>query len=304
MHPGRSLPEIAEGAAGRLGGRAYLFLLGCYLLFWGPIGNQVTLLKMIQGSLLPYTSPTPIVGLMIGAAALAVYFGPEVIARVGEAWAFLLIPALFVLTGLAFLHAEPGRLLPLLPAPVDWASADLWSFALGLRGFFLALALAGMLRQERLLPRTVLGASLTAGVFVSLLVIAPHTVFVPAVLRTLHFPALETLDTVNASSVGVESLLALTLTVWTVISWLVVAAALFGASYLLSRAFGLRSHRPAILPLAVLATGIASWAIPTPTETVLMHGWSGLGYVVGILGPWLLAGLGAARGLYAGRRGS
>lgn len=287
--PGQPVAAITRQALGSVLGRVYLLLLGAYLFLWGPVGNLVTLLRINQAVINPVQGPYLITTSMILVAGYAAYFGPEVIARVTEGLAFVLLPVLVVISVIPYINADLGRILPLggLPLPAFF-EPEVWSFAIGLRGFILLLALAGMVQDERSLATPALLASSGSSLVVMLIMLLPAALFSEGLLVRLHFPVLEAMETVDAATIGIQSVQAVTVIIWYIIAFVVVASQLFAASRVLGAALGLSSHRK-LLPW-LMAGGALLASIPlTPTEAGMMrHAWSLLGYIAGVGGPWLL----------------
>jgi hypothetical protein len=287
--PGQPIQSVARQAAGPVLGLVYLLLLGAYLLFWGPVGNINTLLRITQAIISPVASPYVVTVPVILVAGYAAYFGPEVIARVTEVLAFTFLPALVVISLVPYVNAELGRVLPLrgLQA-LALSDPEFWSFAIGLRGFILLLALAGMVQDERRLAAPSLLSAVGSNVSMILIMVLPVAIFGQEALVRLHFPVLEAMDTVDASSVGIQSFQAITVIVWYIIAFVVVSSMLFASSHVLGSIFAISSHRK-LLPWLMAGSALIASMPLAPTETAfLRHIWSLLGYMVGIGGPWLL----------------
>lgn len=301
--PKHSLRTIAEAALGPAGGRAFVFLAAVYIWVWGPVGNLTTLLRMIQSTQLPDTAPLLIAAVLVAVGVYGALFGPEIIGRASEFFALPMLPALAVLSLVPHLQGEFGRLLPLSGAPADfWFEGEFWTFALGLRGFILALALAGAFPgQQAAWP--ILAGGLASSALVTLLSLAPHTVFDTQTVARFQFPTLETMDAVNVSAFGVQSFLTVTMTVWHVIGWVVTAATLFTAAQLFAEVFGIGSggtahrsepmgflgtHRTLLLPLAAAGLFVAGYPRDAQGGQWLTYAWNALGMAVGVAGPWLL----------------
>lgn len=290
-YPGQSLFSLAENALGPFFSRAYLLLLALYLYLWGPIGNEASLVRMINASELPRTSPLVLTMVMTAAVFYAAWFGSEVIGRVGEAWSLFLVPLVALVVAVSYSSSTLTHLLPI--GNIPWhlmREAYFWSFALGVRGFIIALAFTGMLRPEGKPFRSILAGTTTAQLLITGMVMLPHTVFSGETIRRAKFQfiVLEALDTVNLSSLGVQSFLSITLSAWYIISWIVVAASIFGAAFLAAQAFGLTHHRGILILLTIPGLGLSVAPLHPEQWQLFTNLWSGLGYFVGVLGPWLL----------------
>lgn len=289
--PGQTIFSLARQALGPVLGRAYILLLVLFLLLWGPIGCQSIFVRLVNATELPRTDSALIVGAMAAATLYAAWFGIEVVARVGEVWTWLLVPLLSLVVTLAYGLVRLRHLLPLGGVPWQFAAkGDFWSYALGVRGFILALALAGLFGTGRRLTRAVLGGATAAQLLLTLLVLLPHMTFTNETIQgaRFQFPVLESLDLIDVSSIGLSSTLSLTLSVWSIIGWLMVASTLTAAAYLLSLAAGLKSHRWPLIPLTVAGSWLALIPLTPASREILVNLSFGLGYVVGVVGPWLL----------------
>jgi hypothetical protein len=294
--PGLSLPAIALRLLGPFLGRMYLAALSLYILLWGPLGNHVVLMGMIEAVSLPVTSPILINGAMLLTALLAARFGPEVIARAAEVWAFVLLPVLALLSLVPFANGMPGRLLPLAgAAPGVWTDPEFWAFGLALRGFLLVLVLGGSLKGDESPARPLFGGIAAGAAITGLLVILPHTVFSPEALARLNYPVLESMDTVDASAIGIQSFLQLTMAVWYFLGWLVVSATLWASAHVLGGLLGLASERPLLVPLALVSLAVPAYPVDYHVVDLLRFQWSALGYAVGLGGPWLMVAAASLR---------
>lgn len=308
--PQARIADLATGLLGPFLGRAYLLLLGVFLLIWGPLGNLAVLIRMMLAVSTELTPPWALAAAMTVAAIYACRSGPEVIARTLEVWGWILLPGVVLLVAVPYVASQgqlhPGLLLPLAPPPAGAAtSPTVWSYALGARGFILALVLAGRTVSGRALGWPVLGGTVASTLLLTLMITAPTAIFPVEVLRHFRYPVLQALDSVDLAALGLHSTVTVTLVLWPVISWAVVASTLWGAAEAFSGAFGLRSYRPLLWPLAAAPLLAGVWSPPPSVFAAIVHGWSLLAYAVGVAAPWGMWMLAAIRDRRSrGRRGA
>lgn len=305
--PNMNLRQILlEVTGSRVIAGGYLIMLVICVFAWGPVGNQRTILRLVEASTLPLMSPLLLSAILMLAATYASYFGPEVIARSLETWSFVLIPMLVLISLVPWPGLLFGRLLPLTLPPLDTLThPTFWAFAVGLRGFAVLLLLAGSLPAPSSLRPAVIGATAGSIIITSLLVVSPVAQFSPELIRLMQFPVLEALDTINASVIGVHSFLSISLIVWYFVSFTAITTTVFACSDLLRQALGSLNHRWFLIP--VFVGGLLTGAFPVTVEVEIFLGywWSSLGLaVVTGLGPWLLWIIAAIRGLSDSGTGS
>lgn len=287
--PGLAFPDLARAALGRVLGWLATVTLGGWLLLWGAIGNVKVIIDILHDTTLPLTHPYLLAVLFVGAGAFAAYYGPEVIGRVAEVWSWIFIPILALLIFLPFLYGHLGKILPLTGVPPTLFSPDVWAFALGARGFSLALALAGQIREERQLLGPVVGGSLAAVGAIALVRLAPLALFFPEVTVHFRYPVLEAMDTIRASGVGLQSFLSVTMAVWPLVSFLVVAPTLYAGSFLLSRALGIRQVGWVLAGVSLLSIVLSAQKVSPALLRREVLAWSWVGYAVTVLLPWVMA---------------
>lgn len=298
--PRQDILSLTQQVVGSLLGRLYVFTLGLYLFLWGPVGNLTTFVQLVNGTELPRTDPLLIAGALGAVSLYGAWYGSEVVGRVGEIWIWPLAPFIFLVTGLSYTAGDLRRLLPLTGIPWEKAGEGyFWSFALGIRGFILALAMAGMVGASRRFHRSIVAGAMFSFLGVTLMVILPHTTFSQETVQSaqFHFPVIEALSLLDLSAVGLLSTVSLTTIAWTVIAWLVVAASLTLSAYLWARVFGIRSFRWLVAPLVVFGVWLSQLPMPSDVQEFFTNAWSGLGYGVGVVGPWALLLLARLRGL-------
>lgn len=287
-HPNTSLPVITGRLLGRPLARVYLVGLGIFAFLWG-FDDHLVQLRLVESATLEITAPLIFSLVMILTAVYAAHFGPEIIGRTTEVWSIVILPLLFVFGVAPWLSGTPGRLLPLGGIPLEsFSKMNFWAFALGLRGFTVILILAGMLPPAPQLRRALYGGVMLSSVLLTLLVLAPYTLYAPETARYFQFQVIEAMDAVSVNQLGFQSLLSLILTVWHAVSWVVISATIYLSSYVLANAVGLASHKPLVWVIGavhVLFVGHPRWREYQPLLSQL---WSSLGYVVAVGVPWLM----------------
>jgi hypothetical protein len=301
---GRGIGEAARAAFGPWGGAAFLLLLAVYVFIWGPLGNLMTLVQMVNGFMLPLTSPLLLSAVAMASAGYGAYLGLAVVVRAVEVVGWIVLPATVLLTVIPYLTGvHVDRLLPLAGATLPIGPL-FFAYALGLRGFVLPIALLGRLRKGPTLTHALWAGSLGAWVLVSLLVLLPHLIFAEAGLAGLPFPTLSALDTVNAAAFGLQSFLPITYAVWYMLSWTVLASSLAVAGHLVAEAVGAASRTVvAVLTAMGFAASALAGSLPVPAMFALLEIWSGLGYLACLGLPALLVARAGAVGRVLPRAG-
>ncbi len=281
--PGASLVEVARRAFGPL---ASVFLLGVtvYVALWAPVGNLTLLLRIVQSTTLPYTSTW-----MTGAALTACSFyaaalGYVVFSRTTEVLAFILLPGIVVLATIAYLGPLHLGYLSQSPATVPISGAD-FGYALGARGFSLALAFLGLWPRAAGRPWVLYSATLSSVLLIGMLFVLPHLLFAQPSFALLEFPPLNALSTVNATYIGISSFWPLTLIIWYGVSWVVVAGSLAGAAHILHLWLGVPRHLAAAV-LAVITLVLSQWTKSVTLQEDMVMFWTVWGYLAVVVGPW------------------
>ncbi|MDI3269144.1 MAG: GerAB/ArcD/ProY family transporter [Bacillota bacterium] len=287
--PQESFPQLAQQALGKGLGWIVTVALGLWILLWGAMGNVNVMVAILHDTTLPLTHPYLLSALFVGAGAFAAYYGPEVIGRVAEAWSWIFLPVLGLLIFLPFLYGHLGRLLPLTGVPREVWAPEVWAYALGARGFSLALGLAGQLQEGKRLFGPVVGGSLAAVAAIALLRLAPLTLFFPEVTARFRYPVLEAMDAIRATGLGIQSFLTITMAVWPLVSFLVVAPTLYAGSFLLARALGIRNVSWVLAAAALLCVFLSGQRIAVPLLRKEVLWWSWGGYGLTVILPWIMA---------------
>lgn len=281
--PGASLVEVARRAFGPL---APVFLLGVtvYVALWAPIGNLTLLLRIVQSTTLPYTS-TWLTGAVITASAFyAAALGHVVYSRTTELLSFILLPGIVVIATIAYLGPLHVGYLWQAPAAVPISGA-LFGYALGARGFALALAFLGLWPRAAGRPWVLYSATLLSVLLIGMLFVLPHLLFAEPSFALFEFPPLNALSTVNATYIGISSFWPLTLIIWYGVSWVVVAGSLAGAAHMLHLWLGVPRHVAAAI-LAVVALVLSQWPKSVTLQEDMIMLWTAWGYLAVVVGPW------------------
>lgn len=275
--------DVAMDAFGPLMGSIFLGGLVVYLIAWAPLGNLAMVLRILQSTTLRRTSPWLTGALMLGAAGYAAALGTRTYVRTTEILSFFAIPAILGVSLIGYvtpLHWNFAGVPPRLSV-----TSSFLGFALGARGFVLALAFLGSWGEAAKRPAWVFVPMAASVVLISLLTFLPHLIFPLPALTRLEFPALSALATVDGTFVGLESILPLTLITWYIVSWIVVAGAILGAARVLRLWTGIPIPTAVAASLAVSVVG-AQIAVNETMTMALITLWTYLGYAVVVAGPW------------------
>jgi spore germination protein KB len=286
--PGASVIEYAPQLAGPVLGRIYLILLGLVLLAGAP-ANLHTLVEMTRFSELPRMSPLWIATLFAGMVAVGCYFGPEVIARVGEVMGPLLLLALIGMYASPLPAAVPARLFPL--SGFNWQgylSPAILATLGALRGFLCVLVLGGMVNDRRGVGLWALGAILAAWVLLALSFAEPVMVLGTGLAKTLRYPLLAVTGTVSFRWLPFQRFTTVVVMVWELLMYMVFGFYLWSGVDVLSAAVGLRQRRAAIIVWAGVAAFIAGASVRRRVFRGGTSIWDFSVILVGVILPLLL----------------
>lgn|GEM_PF-3535929 len=277
------IASVAMNAFGPVAGSIFLGGLVLYLFAWAPLGHLAMLLRIIQTTTLRHTSTWFVAALILAAAGYAAALGTRAYARTTEIASFVAVPSIFLAAFIAYvtpLHWDfagmPSRLT---------VSSSFLGFALGARGFALALAFLGQWGEAAKKPAWLFVPIAASIVIISLLTFLPHLIFPLPTLMRLEFPPLAAVGTVDGTFIGLESILPVTLVTWYVVSWVVVTGAILGAARVMSLWLGIPTPA-AVAAMVVLSLAGAQFAKDVTMTMGLLALWSYLGYAVVVIGPW------------------
>ncbi|MGE5528273.1 MAG: GerAB/ArcD/ProY family transporter [Patescibacteria group bacterium] len=249
--PGRDLititREVAGGIpAGILGAFFFLFFLATASL----VARQFAETFVI--GILPRTPIGVITGLLMALLVLAGYYGLEAISRL----AMLIGPYILLVLLVIFVAVMPNA-NPLFLAPIagnGFGGILLPSFAKS--AVFAEIVLLGLYAPALREPdkrRQVGILALTAAYLIMLANIATFTLIFdyPGLTRIL-FPIYQLTRLVSFMEFF-QRVEAVFVFLWFFTAAIAISAVFFGAAYIFARLFRLRSHRPLLFPLAVLA---------------------------------------------------
>jgi len=294
--PGRSIVEYVPEILGPVAGRAFLLLLGLVLLAGAP-GNLHVFARVVRFSELPRTPPFWIAALIVPIVGYACYGGPEVIARASE------VLAPFVLLGLAVIYfapivgtVVPARLAPTHPFP--WASYWLpaVSSSLGtVRGFLALLVLGGSADEPERLRGPAMIATACAWVLLALSVALPVAVLGAGFSAELRYPILGVTGTISFRWLPFQRITAITILVWQMLMYTVLAFYLWSGVLVLCAALGIRNWRPWLLVGAAVAVYLGGVPLSPPTSRDVVDLWNFAVLAMGVVLPASLLLLGGER---------
>lgn len=264
LKPGRDLLDLSTDALGPLLGRAVAV---CYVLYF--TWDALLSLRLYSGLLiaqpLPETPAEAFIFLVAGAAAYAATKGPEVLGRLGELLAPLILAGVLLVLLLGINQMDPLNLRPFLGSglsPVLRAST------------FPAFVFSETLVCTLFLPhmaasRKAIRAALAGGVLggvVSALAAAALVMFYGSKLSIrLAFPLYDLARTVSIGEFF-ERLDPLFIIIWTAATFLKVAILLWGVAHCAAKLLRLKRAAALILPLALLFSFSAMRAYATQAE--------------------------------------
>lgn len=283
--PGQSLLEYAPRVLGPLLGRGYLLLLGAVLLAGAP-ANLHVLTRIVKYVNLPRTPTLFTAALFTGVVAFGCYFGPEVFARVAEALAAAIAAGLAVLFLAPLASAHPIRLLPLGGGHLRGYLAPSVSSSLGtVRGFLCVLVLGGSLAPPRGAVRPAVLAMLLAALLLALGLAEPVADLGIRFAAQLRFPLLSVDSTVSLRWLPFQRFTALTILVWQMVMYVVLAFYLWSGVRLLSAASGIGHWRIWLIPAALGSAFLGGLRVPTAVARGGLDVWNFSVLAVGVLGP-------------------
>jgi len=293
--PGASVTEYAPRVLGTAAGRVYLFLFGL-VLFAGAPANLRVLTRITRFTELPRTSPLFTAFLFAAVVAIGCHFGPEVFSRIGEVLALFIAAGLLVIFAAPLPAAVPARLLPL--SGFDWRAyfaPSVFSSIGSLRGFLCLLVLGGTVGRTDGLHRWVLPAMLLAWALLALGLAEPVMILGSGMAERLRYPLFSVTGTVSFRWMPFQRLTTVTVLVWEMIMYVVLAFYLWSGIHVLSSALGLRRWRTWLIPAAAAAAYLAGVSIPRFLSRAATNTWDFAVVGVGVLVPLFLL-------LLAGRR--
>ena len=287
--PQSSALEYAPALFGRQVGWLYLLVLGLVLAA-GAVLTLHTLL-VVLGLTLAAETPQWLLALILTAlAGYAAFFGPEVIARVGEIMLILVLPGLAFTLGVPWINAEPGRLVPMAAVP--------WSVLLGnwrltaalgfCHGFLPLLVLAPAVTGPGAVRNSIVAHAL-AGILLLVALALPVAVLGLALAARLHFPLLEAVGTLAWRSVPFQRLGQLAVLVWQIVALIALSTYLWLAAAVGGWLFAGGRWRPLVPALGTAVVAVISLGLRGGTWLAGIAIWHGLVVAVGVLGPLSMA---------------
>jgi hypothetical protein len=246
----RTLFELVQTSLGTWPARAYCLLLAVDFTALGPIRGVPLVSGLVRTALSPLM-PSALIVVPLGLGVLyAAAMGPEVIARVGEVWAWVLVPVIALVAVVPWFLARWMYLWPPLETRPVAFTPDLLAYAVGPQGVALCLALCGYIRHAGGLPRPVFAGAAIGWAIGSLLYLQPTGLMPSTAVANLIDPELTAMDAVNAEPSAIESFVALAIPTWYAMSFVVMALDTWAASEMARQALGLADRR---WPLAIVA---------------------------------------------------
>lgn len=292
---GESILEYAPRVLGPVGGRLYLLALGI-VLFTGAPANLHVLTRVVAFTELPRVSDLYIAFLFLGVVAFGCYFGPEVIARMAEALAPAVALGLAVIFLAPLATAVPVRLLPLsgFHLRLYWPPAV--SSSIGtVRGYLGLLVLGGRLDQARGMGRAAVLALCVAGVLLGLSLIEPILDLGSGFAEQFRYPVLGVAGTVSFRWLPFQRLTTVTVLVWQMVMYVVLAFYLWSGTHVLAAATGIGHWRWWVAPAALVAAYVGGMAMPVAVSGPALDFWNYAVVAVGVLGPGLLLAMDGRR---------
>jgi hypothetical protein len=297
--PGESALGYAPRVLGPAAGRAYLVLLGLVLLAGAP-ANLHVLTRVVRFTELPRTSTYVSAFVFTGVVGLGCYFGPEVFARVGEVLAALIAAGLVVIYFAPLPNAVPDRLLPLAGFAWPHYLIPPVSSSMGTaRGFLCLLVLGGTLREPRGAAPYAYAALTVAWALLALSLALPVAVLGSGLSEQLRYPILGITGTVSFRWFPFQRLTVVTVLVWQMVMYVVLAFYLWSGTYVLASACGSRRWRTWLLPAGAAAAYLGAVRLGPAATQVGVDVWNFSVVGVGVAAPallWLTAALRGRRG--------
>jgi spore germination protein KB len=283
--PGRNVTEYAQEALGPWAGRLFLLLLGLVLLAGAP-ANLHAFARVIHFAELPRTPPYYITALMTAIVAYACYGGPEVIARASEVLAPL------VVAGLAAIYLGPlatvkvARLAPLQPFPWSAFWLPMVLSALGTaRGFLCLLIVGGAAREPDRLWGPAMAATAAAWVLLALSVVLPVAVLGADLAQQMRYPLLGVTGTISFRWLPFQRITSLTVLIWQMLMYSVLAFYLWAGVFVLCAACGIRNWRPWLMAGAGLTAYLGGMPLSPPATRWGIDAWNFAVVAAGVVLP-------------------
>lgn len=273
--PGQNPSEYGLCVLGPVLGRAVALLLSAFSLHTGAVVVR-EFGELMVTVLMPETPMLAFILCQVLVACTAARGGLEVIARVNEFWAPILLAAMLAIFALVAKDAEWGLLRPVLGA--GWTPVLRGSFVptawMG-ESIILLYAAACLRRPERSTSALLAGA-LMAGLFLSLGAVINVAILGPEMVGRRAFPTLQVARIVEVARF-ITRIDSIVIILWLVGTMVKFALFLHAAAVGLAQALGLAEYTPLVLPLGALAVPIATGVAPDMPSLVAF-----------LRGPWPL----------------
>lgn len=269
--PGQNPSEYGLRLLGPVFGR----LVGL-TLFWFSLHTGVLVVReyseLMVGTLMPETPMVAFTIIQVAVACTAARGGIEVIARVNELWAPLLIISSLLVFALVAGNADWGMLRPVLAE--GWTPVLMGAFVpsawMG-EVIILLYAMAGLRQPEKGTTALTMGA-LIAGLLLTLGGVVNVAVLGPERVGIETFPTLQLSRIVDVARF-ITRIESLTVVLWLVGTMVKIALFLHAAAVGLARALGLAEYVPLVLPLGALTVAMAMGiAQDMPSLVALLSG--------------------------------
>ncbi len=253
-HPNRSLGEIAEHCLGRWLGKLLTLILASYSLFLASL----VLRNVVDFSVIAFLPGTPvwaIASTFTAAAVYGVYCGVEVVTRVAVLIMFTALLAVAVVPIGVSPDIEVIRLLPILGnglAPLLQAS---WSMAGWFAEIWVFAAWVGLIDKPRKSFQGFLWGLLGSAWMLTTVVLSAVVTLSPELTMRLTFPIYYLVQEISVAEF-LERVELILLTIWLASMFVKFSACLWSATTTTASAFGLKSDRRIILPLAGVAAAL------------------------------------------------
>ncbi len=248
--PGKNLVEIFEAVTGKLIGKFLAIIFSAYIIYYAAV-NLREFVEMIKAYNLPYTPPSIILGVVIGAAVILAYKGLEGIARMGY---FVFLPVLvgiIIILVLAFPYYNPRALFPILGYGLD---TTLYFGVLRSSAYEEVVILAIMINSIQGLKNFKKAGliSLTISVVLFSTVLALQLMAFDYAEGSENLSGLFQLSRIIYFDRFFQRIESIFLFIWSISTIIAVSAAFYTSISVYCKAFKIKNHKPIILPFAYI----------------------------------------------------
>ncbi|WP_178020091.1 endospore germination permease [uncultured Paenibacillus sp.] len=304
-YPGMTLVGILEALLGKWIGKTVAFILAMTLFLAGPATVLHDVGDFMATQMMPETPIEAIIILFAAVVLMGIRLGVEVVARSAEMlfpWFILLYVSLVFLISF---QIEPRHAAPLL----EFGFAPLWPAALSFIGvvFLPHIALLLFLPPSANRPaefgRGLFLGSLFGGCLLAIIIALSILVLGPEITARSLYPSYSLAKKIDIAHF-LQRIEVLVAVIWFISLYFRITLYTSAVTYSLTQIFGLKDHRPLVLPLGMLlvATSIVIYPNIPFKQTWDTETWTPYILTAGLALPLVLGGVHLLRNMISNKK--